>query len=151
MDSREGWDHLTPNLLDDSDEALGAQQNLTQKRGNQPRLETIHPPSLQHRNSSRTRGADSHRVQRDDVSPLEITQLANEMRDSLRLHETSPATYRPQDASPEEEHNPPTYRQSEPLTRSINSYATTTGGPRIVVAIDYGTTYTGKRRINHRY
>jgi hypothetical protein len=151
MDSREDWDHRTPNLLDDNDEALVAQHNPTRQRRNQPRLETIHPPSLQHRNSSRTRGADSHRVQRDDVSPQGTTQLANEMRDSLRLHETSPDTYGPQGASPEEEHNPPAYRQSEPLTRSTNSYATTTGDPRIVVAIDYGTTYTGKRRIDHRY
>lgn len=149
--SREDWDHLTPNLLDEPDETSVARRKPVQKWRNQTQPEPTHPPSLQHDNPSRSDGADFHRVQRDSVSLGAASQLANIMRNSLNLRETSLATSRPQVASPDQEPTPPPYRPSEPLPRSVIRRTTTTEGTRIVVAIDYGTTYTGKRPANHCY
>lgn len=143
--SREDWDHLTPNLLDDNDETLVAEHNPFQQWRNQTQPGPTHAPSLQHNNPSRSSGADSHRVQRDNVALGTTSQLANIMRDSLNLRETSPATSRSQGASPDHEPTPPPHRPSEPLPRSVNSRTTMTKGTRIVIAIDYGTTYTGEQ------
>ena len=148
MPSREDWDHLAPDSLNNNDEVAVAGDTGLRHRRRQERLGATQPSSLQHNDPLPTTGANSHGVRYTDVSPRVSPRvdkrLENAMSATITSPATSPSAYRSQDSSQQHEDDLPANRRREPLPRSINSSTTRTEGPRMVVAIDYGTTYTGR-------
>lgn len=139
--SRDADDYRVPNLLDDNDEALATELDRDRYKEGLPQPGQLHASTYA---PSRLPDADTSGAQQSSLLgkvTKAILQPSDNLQQRSSVHESSPYKH---NAVSQPKNEPSIYRQH----KDLGSYASTSGSSRVVVAIDYGTTYTGKRAIS---